>query len=225
MRRGDEQRPGRDGCRQARGARRRRPRASSERQRGRATVPTRSPVPAGSNVASGGRRSRVPRAPARHTRPAPRHDGPTCQDPRLQVCPRHDTLDVPCAKRYLTSRNWYTKTVDQRPAMMLHRIRHIGLALIIPVSALSAQTPARPRRRVRQKRGHGPHARRREAPHAHLHAEEPDREPPHHPHPHALRHRRRRRIVRQLVRRDWRRRATSSSSRTSADDSRPKGSS
>ena len=28
--------------------------------------------------------------------------------------------------------------------MMLHRIRHIGLALIIPTSALSAQTPADP---------------------------------------------------------------------------------
>src|SRR6516162_9451679 len=31
-----------------------------------------------------------------------------------------------------------------RPSMMFHRIRHIGLTLIIPVSALSAQTPADP---------------------------------------------------------------------------------
>src|SRR5215831_1443751 len=62
----------------------------------------------------------------------------------LRTCFHRDTLDVPRAYTYLVSRIWYTKTVDQRPAMMLHRIRHIGLALIIPVSALSAQTPADP---------------------------------------------------------------------------------
>src|SRR5690348_3240229 len=62
----------------------------------------------------------------------------------LRTWPHRDTLDVSCAYNYLTSRNWYTKTVDQRPAMMLHRIRYIGLALIVPVSALIAQTPADP---------------------------------------------------------------------------------
>src|SRR6478672_3350469 len=47
------------------GARRRRRRASSERQRGIGVFPKRSHVPVGSNVASGGRRSRVPAPPAR----------------------------------------------------------------------------------------------------------------------------------------------------------------
>ena len=62
----------------------------------------------------------------------------------LQIGLLHDTLDASCTYTYFVQSNWYTKTVDQRPAMMLHRIRHIGLALIITTSALSAQTPADP---------------------------------------------------------------------------------
>ena len=86
--------------------------------------------------------------------------------------------------------------------MMLHRIRHIGLALIIPVSALSAQTPADPAATFDKREVMVP---MRDGVKLHtldLHAQEPDREPPDHLHPHAVRHRRRGRIVRQLVRRD-----------------------